>query len=106
MPKTPIDKNHLAAPGEDEVRPSGEDACAKSAMEAVAVPGTVEQAAHREFRLGVLAPDAGHIEAALFGADCVGHAPIVGVSTVVSHPALSMLMIEHRILRWKPLTRR
>ncbi len=96
MPKTAIDKNHFAAPGEDQIRPAGKRPSRGDSMEAVAVPGAVQQAADHKFGLGVLAPDPGHIVAALFAADGVGHPPIVGCRHPMSQGALSVLMIDHR----------
>lgn len=96
MPETAIDKNHFAAAGEDQIRAAGKRASGGDSMEAVAVPGTVQQAADHEFGLGVLTPDSGHIAAALFAADGVGHPPIVGCRHSMSQEALSVLIIDHR----------
>jgi hypothetical protein len=56
MPKTPVDKNDLVKPREDQIRYTGKF----TNMEPVSKTQSMYQAADKHLRTGIGGPDAGH----------------------------------------------
>lgn len=69
MPEAAVDKNHFPAFAKYKVRLSGHIFL----MQPKAVPHLVNRGANDQFRLGVLAFDQPHTDAAFYWCETVGH---------------------------------
>jgi hypothetical protein len=78
MPEAAVDENDLASAREDQVRIAGKPGATGPAVESVAIPLGMEEPAHQQLRLGVLASDPGHVPTALLRAQLVRHATSLG----------------------------
>lgn len=65
MPEAAVDENDLVAAREHQVRTAGKFPAGRVPMEPVSVTLGVQDFANQELRFGVLAPDLGHVPAAL-----------------------------------------
>jgi hypothetical protein len=95
VPEAAVDEDDLPPAGEDQIRVTRKPGATGPAVQPVPVPLRVEEAAYQQFRLGVFAPDPGHIPAALLGGELIRHTSSLGAWTHRSGCSPSW--------KWRPL---
>ena len=78
MPETAVDEQDFSAAGEHQVRLPWQTGGTVASVQPEPISGGVQKAADQKLRFCVLAPDAGHVSAALLGSEDVGHGPSLG----------------------------
>lgn len=78
MPETAVDENNFAPGSENQVGLSREQFSAGGTVKAEPVAGCVKEPPYQELGFGVLAPNPGHVPAALLSSDGIGHESSLG----------------------------